>query len=201
MIVPLLEEFQHNRVLPSAPTVEARIKRMLTEGLLPIVSGCCRCGDAMTRRVVHVVIDCERSRGQHSGGMKILILPLIVAFHVSIWHEEERVQQFGNDIDVATPVCLCEECHQQYPPLRSAPFLVGLLGLLALSAIVALVSLVAGIALGVVSVVVLGYLKTVARKRRQEALKALLRSVPAYTHLLMKYPHATVSLPPYAPER
>src|SRR5207253_2316210 len=108
------------------------------------------------------------------------------------WWEEERVEIRGRDTDVAAPICLCAECCRQLRgPARSGSGFLAV-ALLAVSGLLAYFHLVSGVGLAVFGLALLVWWRRRVSRRRQRALKGLLRKVPAYRQILEQYPWAVV---------
>src|SRR6516165_5965018 len=71
VVVPLLEEFRDRPVLPSAATVERRVRRLIAEGMLPSNAVCLRCNNVKAR-VMNVDLECERYTARKRGGQRFL---------------------------------------------------------------------------------------------------------------------------------
>jgi hypothetical protein len=198
VVIPLMEEFRDRPLLLSAPTLERGVQRLVAAGELPLPA-CLRCGDGAANGV-EVVLECERARARAGGGRRFLIVP---GLFWMTWREEEWVEIRGRDTVVRTPVALCAECRGQLRGQATPGHLKSLLLtilLLAVSGLVGYFHLVAGVALAVVGLVVLGWLGPRVFRRRQQALKALLRRVPVYHQVLERYPWAVVNVSEAAPD-
>jgi heme exporter protein D len=192
VVVPLKEEFAKADVLPSAPTPELRLRRLLREGALPRLDACALCRKGRPRRV-DFYLDCERSRVRTSGGFRFLIIPFL--WHIVYWTEEVRVERIGRDTCLPAPLALCPACLEQVRrfPVEGSLLLFGVLT--AVSA--ALFFLDVWLGIGMTVLTLLGVFVKVAwdRRSRQRGLRELLRKEPVYRQVLDRYPNATVLVP------
>jgi hypothetical protein len=206
VVVPLREEFRNRDELLSSSTVERRVHRLIRAGELPDTDACLKCGTTQTQEV-KVKIECERYTTRTSGGQRFLFIPLPWGFLGSTWHEEERVEFRGRDVDVPAPVALCTACHRQLQAPAVWRYVLYAVLLLAVGggAAYLAVLLAAPAAVAVVVVAAAGVLALLAVKRRDELrkwqvdLKYLIGKVPAYSQVLSKYWQAVVVVPPVIP--
>jgi hypothetical protein len=195
VIVPLLEEFENRPVLLSAATVPRRIRRLIAEGELPGTTGCLQCHDTKTRGIINVAVECEKMRTRVSGGDRFYLFPVIIGWLWIYREEEQWVELIGQDTTWSLPICLCPDCYRQLGPLRNRLYLLGAALLVAFSVPLIYLHVVLGVTLGLVSLLVLFWLRSRAAKRQQNRLKNLLQRVPVYGQLLKQYPHAVLVLP------
>src|SRR5262249_47210618 len=107
VVIPLADEFREKPVVPSATTIERRVERLIAAGSLPLPGPCCACGQGGSEEVVPATIECERYTTRVSGGQRfLLLLPLLVfgVFAWVWWREEERLEIYGRDTDVPSPL-------------------------------------------------------------------------------------------------
>ncbi len=165
---------------------------MIANNELPYAQECARCGDRMAARVVKATVECERYRARTTGGLRYIWIPFL--FHMW-WTEEERTELFGHDTDMPAPISLCPDCKKQLGESRVWPYwlIAALLGGISIS--LYFVVYWAGLILLPLSLALPFLLRRRMGKRRQRALKELLRVEPVYGQLLDRYPYGTVVLP------
>jgi hypothetical protein len=190
--VPLLEELQTGRALISAATIERRIRRMISSGDLPADRLCARCGSTDVTRPVDANVECERYRTKTSGGFRFLPIPGLFWVY---WREEKRTETLGRDTDVKVVFHLCDGCRQQFRDPGGWAWLIIAAALTAAVGVMVYLSSWAGLALLLVALGLPWWLRLRALKRRQRAIKQVLRVVPVYKQLLDRYPNALVVLP------
>jgi hypothetical protein len=188
VVVPLLDEFRVRPVLLSAVSLERRVQRLIAERELPITDACAGCGEGEGVQAVNVELECERSWAITSGGPRFLITPW---FWVA-WEEEKRTEVPGRDTVIRAPIGVCPECRQRFRRPNRLVYLMVAVALLGAGLVLAYVHVLIRIGSMAVALAALYWQSRRAWKRRQRAIKDLLRNVPVYRQLLAQYPYATV---------
>lgn len=191
VVVPLLEEFRKHPVLLSAASVERRVRRLVTEGVLPNTDACLACGKAPAF-ALDIEVQCERYTASSTGGQRFLFLPFFGGLVGLTWHEAEGVEIRGRDTDVPTPVGLCADCWRWCRPPASYWYLLLAALLLVVAGSVGYFHLLSGIGLAVGGLIVLLGARRLSMRIWQSTVKELLRTVPVYGQVLERYPQAVV---------
>ena len=194
--VPLLEEFEQNPNLLSAPTLEARILRLVAAEELPEMGRCACCDAPESLSVWRAFLDCERSSVHVEGGLRLIYVPFLFWM---LWEEKRRVEVRGHDTVVPAPICMCDECQRGLrEPTVSFAMLLPLL-LIPIGLAAAFLHLVTGVVLvgcgifGGLIWAALWYFWTI--QSHQKRLKQILARVPVYRQMMASYPYATVVMP------
>lgn len=198
LILPPLDEFQHNPVQKAYPSVLRKVAAHIEQGLLPGIDDCQGCGTP-TDRTAEALVVCERSKTTGGSGVWVVLLMLFAILFgpiIILFGSESVTEYHGRDTNIRVPARLCVACQRRLGS-RWNPVALGVL------VVGVIVSVVVGVFAGwwatlpvAVTMSASGLIARVARGRQRQVCKEVLAVVPDYAELLNAYRFAEVRVPP-----